>query len=75
MVWYRKAVGANGAPPVDAQKLRLLQYNEDDVLATLALRRWMTESAAAETPTVADLANGRAKGRSVLLPELGQLAG
>jgi predicted RecB family nuclease len=33
---------------------RILRYNEDDVLATLALRRWMTERAS-EVPTVAEL--------------------
>ncbi|WP_111768154.1 TM0106 family RecB-like putative nuclease [Nakamurella deserti] len=55
MVWYRAAVGADGAPPSESQKRRLLEYNEDDVLATLALRRWMSDGAAADTPTVAEL--------------------
>ncbi len=62
MVWYRAAVGADGAPPAVDQRLRLLEYNEDDVLATLALRRWMTDGAAAATPTVAEL-SARAPGR------------
>jgi predicted RecB family nuclease len=56
MVWYRGAVGANGGPPSERLKTRLLQYNEDDVLATLALRQWMTDRAADDTPTVAQLA-------------------
>ena len=64
MAWYREAVGAavscpadgDGAVlPVDRQMAdRILEYNEDDVLATLALRRWMTDEAAA-VPSVADL--------------------
>ncbi len=64
MAWYREAVGAatacpvdgDGAvPPVDREMAdRILEYNEDDVLATLALRRWMTDKAA-EVPSVADL--------------------
>jgi len=33
---------------------RVLRYNEDDVLATLAVRRWINEHRA-ELPTVADL--------------------
>ena len=32
----------------------MIRYNEDDVLATLAVRRWITEHRA-ELPTVADL--------------------
>jgi predicted RecB family nuclease len=59
MVWYRAAVGADGRPPSASQKQRLLEYNEDDVLATLALRRWMSEGAAADTPTVAELSGDR----------------
>ncbi len=55
MVWYRGAVGADGRPPDDALKVRVLEYNEDDVLATLALRNWMTDRAADDTPTVAEL--------------------
>ena len=55
MVWYRAAVGSDGNPPSADQKQRLLEYNEDDVLATLALRRWMTDGAARDTPTIADL--------------------
>ncbi len=70
MAWYRAAVGARptearsepagdgGAgvlAPVDqAMADRILRYNEDDVLATLALRRWLTERAG-EVPTVAEL--------------------
>jgi predicted RecB family nuclease len=40
--------------PVPAHQERILRYNEDDVRATLALRRWMTDRSG-EMPTVADL--------------------
>jgi predicted RecB family nuclease len=36
---------------------RVVRYNEDDVLATLAVRRWITEHLD-ELPTVADLQPG-----------------
>ena len=55
MVWYERAVGSDGSSPDPASRTRLLQYNEDDVLATRALRIWMTDRAASQTPTVADL--------------------
>ncbi|MET3808010.1 putative RecB family nuclease [Nakamurella sp. UYEF19] len=70
MAWYREAVGSvsatvvpeglqieHGGPidPVDrAMADRILRYNEDDVLATLALRRWMTDRSG-EVPTAAEL--------------------
>ena len=65
MAWYRAAVAADGrARPVDEDGVvgpvnrdmaeRILQYNEDDVLATLALRRWMTDRAT-EVPTAAEI--------------------
>ena len=45
----------SGGGPVDRVKAeRILRYNEDDVLATLALRRWLTERAD-EVPSVAEL--------------------
>ncbi len=59
MSWYRQAVGYDG-PPDLSQRTRLLEYNEDDVRATKALRDWMypTESggrsAEAEVPAMAD---------------------
>jgi predicted RecB family nuclease len=55
MRWYRDAVGMDGAPPELSQRRRLLEYNEDDVRATRALREWMTSPAAAELPFVGDL--------------------
>lgn len=55
MRWYRDAVGMDGTPPNDAQRLRLLEYNEDDVLATHALREWMSSPAVYEVPYVGDL--------------------
>ena len=64
MAWYRDAVGrvsgggSVGAGPIEpvdrVMADRILRYNEDDVLATLALRRWMTERAG-QVPTVAEL--------------------
>jgi predicted RecB family nuclease len=55
MGWYRDAVGMDGELPDDTQRERLLRYNEDDVLATQALRRWMTDGANAEIPYMGDL--------------------
>lgn len=66
MAWYREAVGPAAVPgqpgndgadprPIDRENAdRILRYNEDDVLATLALRRWLTDRAG-EVPSVADL--------------------
>ncbi len=54
MSWYRAAVGYDAAPALD-QRERLLHYNEDDVLATRALRLWMSERADTEIPHSADL--------------------
>ncbi|HMS12286.1 MAG TPA: TM0106 family RecB-like putative nuclease [Microthrixaceae bacterium] len=52
-VWYRGAVaGAGaGAGARDASRAKLLRYNEDDVLATCALRAWLST---AELPTIDD---------------------
>ncbi|MBM9477764.1 TM0106 family RecB-like putative nuclease [Nakamurella flavida] len=51
--WYRAAAGMDGPPdPVTAR--RLLEYNEDDVRATLAVRRWVTERSG-DVPTVDEL--------------------
>ncbi|ASO17733.1 hypothetical protein AHOG_00290 [Actinoalloteichus hoggarensis] len=55
MRWYRDAVGLDGAPPDDRQRERLLRYNEDDVQATLALRRWMTSAEVTRVPYAGDL--------------------
>ncbi|WP_374727446.1 TM0106 family RecB-like putative nuclease [Haloactinomyces albus] len=55
MRWYRDAVGLDGAAPSESQRRRLLQYNEDDVRATLAIRRWMTTEAEHRVPYVGDL--------------------
>lgn len=59
MSWYRLAVGYDGPPDI-GQRTRLLEYNEDDVRATKALRDWMAptepgaRSAEAEVPAMAD---------------------
>ncbi|WP_425332238.1 TM0106 family RecB-like putative nuclease [Amycolatopsis alba] len=55
MSWYRDAVGMDGDVPDDAQRERLLRYNEDDVLATHALRTWMTDRAQTSVPYMNDL--------------------
>jgi predicted RecB family nuclease len=56
MRWYRAAVGMNdGAEPQPSQRERLLQYNEDDVRATLAIRQWMTSDAVLDVPCAEDL--------------------
>ncbi|MCR6486243.1 TM0106 family RecB-like putative nuclease [Amycolatopsis sp. OK19-0408] len=55
MRWYRDAVGMDGEVPDDVQRERLLRYNEDDVLATQALREWIDARAQAEVPYMFDL--------------------
>jgi predicted RecB family nuclease len=55
MVWYRAGVGYDGAEPDPAQRRRVLDYNEDDVRATAALREWMTHRADRETPPASQL--------------------
>ncbi|MCA1008718.1 TM0106 family RecB-like putative nuclease [Rhodococcus hoagii] len=54
MSWYREAVGYDGDPDL-TQRQRLLEYNEDDVIATKVLREWMSERAVAETPHESEL--------------------
>jgi predicted RecB family nuclease len=55
MRWYRAAVGMDGAGPDHAQRHRLLEYNEDDVRATMTLRHWMSSPAVRNIPYVGDL--------------------
>lgn len=54
MGWYRHAVGYDNEPDL-TQRTRLLEYNEDDVIATKVLREWISERAALETPMASDL--------------------
>lgn len=63
MAWYRAAIGENGGVGTDdatdpvvqqAMRRRVLEYNEDDVRATAAIRSWMSDGAAT-LPTVAEL--------------------
>ncbi|MFZ2172716.1 MAG: TM0106 family RecB-like putative nuclease [Rhodococcus sp. (in: high G+C Gram-positive bacteria)] len=54
MSWYREAVGYDGDPD-HTQRERLLQYNEDDVIATKVLREWMSERAEQEIPLASEL--------------------
>ncbi|NNG36325.1 TM0106 family RecB-like putative nuclease [Nakamurella sp. DB0629] len=57
MAWYRAAVGKDaagtGAPDLPKRQ-RVLDYNEDDVRATAAVRAWMS-GPARELPTAAEL--------------------
>jgi len=55
MRWYRDAVGMDGGAPDAGQRERLLRYNEDDVLATRALREWMSSRAQGEVPYMLDI--------------------
>jgi predicted RecB family nuclease len=67
MAWYRAAVDGHSdrtatsmaadAGSAHPMARRVVRYNEDDVLATLAVRRWITEHLD-ELPTVADLQLG-----------------
>jgi predicted RecB family nuclease len=43
LAWYRTAIGDADPQAAVASRERLLRYNEDDVRATLSLRRWMSE--------------------------------
>jgi predicted RecB family nuclease len=54
MSWYREAVGYDADPDL-TQRQRLLEYNEDDVIATKVLREWMSERALEEIPHESDL--------------------
>ncbi|MFP5069361.1 TM0106 family RecB-like putative nuclease [Pseudonocardia nantongensis] len=55
MRWYRDAVALDGGAPDPAQRERLLGYNTDDVLATHALREWMSSARVREVPLVSEL--------------------
>lgn len=55
MRWYRDAVGMDGGEPDMSQRVRLFEYNEDDVRATHALRKWMSSPEVQEIPFVDDL--------------------
>jgi len=55
MRWYRHAVGIDGGVPDPTQRNRLLTYNEDDVRATLTLRRWMSSPQVMTIPYAGDL--------------------
>lgn len=59
MAWYRRAVGYDESPDI-GQRTRLLEYNEDDVRATRALRVWMSTRAADEVPLIAPPSAARA---------------
>jgi predicted RecB family nuclease len=54
MAWYRAAVDAGTTDHARQLARRVIRYNEDDVLATRALRQWINGHLG-ELPTVADL--------------------
>jgi predicted RecB family nuclease len=54
MSWYREAVGYDGEVDL-GERTRLLEYNEDDVRATMTLRHWMTVQADKDVPLAAEL--------------------
>ncbi|MGW5573588.1 TM0106 family RecB-like putative nuclease [Nocardia thailandica] len=58
MSWYRRAVGYDDGLVDLSQRARLLEYNEDDVQATMVLRNWMTDRADLEVPSMADFVTG-----------------
>jgi predicted RecB family nuclease len=49
-VWYRQAVGDPDPVERDASRQRLLEYNEDDVVATAVLRQWLGKLMRARKP-------------------------
>ncbi|MET0965144.1 MAG: TM0106 family RecB-like putative nuclease [Nakamurella sp.] len=61
MAWYRAVVDDPASPEGVEMAQRVLRYNEDDVLATLAVRRWVNEHRT-ELPTVAELSGDVAAG-------------
>ena len=67
MAWYRAAVDEPASARGAEMAQRVLRYNEDDVLATLAVRRWVNEHRA-ELPTVADLSGDAAAGPALSRP-------
>ena len=55
MRWYRDAVGMTDGAIDEGQRRRILEYNEDDVCATMTLREWMSSSVVNDLPYVGDL--------------------
>lgn len=59
MAWYRDAVTDGDSAERRAARSRILAYNEDDCIATLAIRDWLTRATAANLgkglPGVEDL--------------------
>ncbi|MCJ7436169.1 MAG: ribonuclease H-like domain-containing protein, partial [Acidimicrobiia bacterium] len=51
MVWYRAAVDDSDENIREANRERILRYNEDDVRATAALREWLSS---VELPRIKD---------------------
>ncbi len=51
MVWHHRALTDPDPAERTRQRTRILTYNEDDVRATLAVRRWLDD---AELPAIAD---------------------
>lgn len=53
MAWFAEATEAADEETREAARTRILAYNEDDVLATLALREWITRLGEARQPGTA----------------------
>jgi predicted RecB family nuclease len=50
VAWYAEAVNAEDETVRESNRARILAYNEDDVLATLAIRDWLTRAGEARHP-------------------------
>lgn len=50
VAWYYDAVGADDEDAREAARQRVIDYNEDDVLATLAIRDWLTRFGESRRP-------------------------
>jgi len=52
MAWYEQATQAPDAETQSRNRRRLLEYNEDDVRATLFLRDWLSTHSSADLPVL-----------------------
>ena len=52
MLWFEKAMNSADANERQEMRDRLLQYNEDDVVATLVVRDWLDDGLSGRTWTI-----------------------